>query len=89
MRPGAITTSVKIPTDLLRGFGIQRLVQRHDPAKGRGTVAIKRGLVGLKQRRARGHATRVGVFDDGTGRAFRRVEFATSSNAASVSLMLL
>jgi hypothetical protein len=38
--PGAMTTSVKISTIAFRRRGVQRLVQRDDPAEGRGAVAV-------------------------------------------------
>src|SRR4029077_8305797 len=47
---------------------------RHDAAERRGRVAGERLAVGLGEAGAFGDAARIGVLDDGAGRALRRVE---------------
>ena len=58
----------KNPGDHPRSFCVQKLVQCNNPTKGTGAITIKCLLIGLLQRRASGGPTRIGVFDDHTGR---------------------
>jgi hypothetical protein len=87
---GAITTSVKISTIGFGGFGVENLVQRDDPPEGRGAVAVEGAGIGLGQGLAP-RATPQGlaclmIAQTGPSSGWNS---ATSSNAASVSLMLL
>jgi hypothetical protein len=80
---------VKISTIARRRFGVERLVQRDDPPEGRGAVAVEGAGIGLGQRPPR--ATPQGlaclmIAQTGPSAGWNS---ATSSNAASVSLMLL
>ena len=60
--------------DRLRGFGVERAVERDNAAeRGRG-IASERFLVGVEQARAFGDAARVGVLDDDAGRGALGVE---------------
>ena len=67
-RPGAITTSVKMPVISRGRRRIDRAVERDDAAEGADGIAAQRLGVGLGQRRAERHAARVGMLDDGDGR---------------------
>ena len=53
---------------------VERLVQRHDPAEGRGAVAVIGRAIGLDQRRAPRDPAGVGVLDDRAGRPVGGVE---------------
>ena len=64
-----MTTSVKMPADGFGGRAVHHAVDRDDAAERRDGVAIERRLIGFGQRRAGRDAARVGVLDDGAGRA--------------------
>ena len=60
--------------DGARRFGVERAVERDDAAERRGLVAGEGLAIGLDQTFALGDAARIGVLDDGAGRAARRIE---------------
>src|SRR5690606_31479992 len=62
--------------DLCGSGAIQRLIERDDPAKGRGAVTVKGVFIRLLQGRRAGNAAGVGVFDDGAGGAVAAGELA-------------
>ena len=54
--------------DRLRGRGVERAVERDDPAERRHRIAGEGCLVSLRQRRRARHAAGIGVLDDDAGR---------------------
>ena len=83
-----MTTSVKIFADLFRGIFIDRLIERDDAAECADRIGCQRFQISLGERTADRHAAWIGMLDDGDSRNFAS-NSETSSNAASVSLMLL
>ena len=56
-------------SDGFRRRAVERLVDRNDAAKGRDRIAPERLFISISQSRPGGDAARIGVLDDGAGRA--------------------